>query len=81
MKEYLVNITEAMTKTVIVKIPDNTSLEAFYEDITDDVNLGRNGMNIKDTDSCAFTLDWNVLPTNPTENDKKYLQTIEYGKG
>lgn len=79
MKEYIIEVTETMTKKVAIRIPDNHSIEEFYDDICEDVNTGHGEMNIDEYfDAYDFNRDWRVIEIAETE--KNTLPVIEYGK-
>ena len=80
MKEYIVEITETMTKKVSIRIPDNHSIEEFYNDICEDVNTGHGEMNIDEyLDAYDFNRDWKVIEKKK-EKESTALPVIEYGK-
>ena len=81
MKEYIVEITEAMTKKVAIKIPDDHSIEEFYDNICEDVNTGHGEMNINEyADDYDFNRDWKVITEDSKEKEFTTLPVIEYGK-
>lgn len=81
MKEYIVEITETATKKVAVRIPDNHSIEEFYDDICEDVNTGYGEMNIDVYgDVYDFNRDWKVIIENSKEKKFTTLPVIKYGK-
>ena len=81
MKEYIVEITETMTKKVAIKIPDDHSIEEFYDNICEDVNTGHGEMNINEyADDYDFNRDWKVITKDSKEKEFTTLPVIEYGK-
>ncbi len=79
MKEYIVEITETMTKKVTIRIPDDHSIEEFYDDICEDVNTGHGEMNIDEyIDDYNFNRDWRIIEDS---KEKEFtLPVIEYGR-